>query len=286
MCRLFGFRSVIKSQVHKSLIDAENALQTQGHANPDGWGVAYYLGGCPHIVKSKETAVDNHIFRKVSGIVSSQTVVAHIRLATKGKNCLLNTHPFQFGSWVFAHNGNIKNFTQFSEEIRSLINPKLAKFILGTTDSEVIFYFLLSQLDENLQKKGEDLFSYRSSIFELQTWIKQAIEKLISIIGSYSQDNNASNDETFLTFLLTNGPTLLAFQGGKSFYYSTYKTRCTDRLTCSHFSPECEAPTKSGKVNHFIISSEKLGDENTWLSLKPGEMVGVDEKMLLSSLQL
>ena len=115
MCRIFGFRSVIQSQVHHSLLDAENALATQSTLHPDGWGVAYYVAHAPHVIKSEATALDDHLFRRVSGVVSSETVLAHIRNATLGEKSILNTHPFQYGHWPFIHNGNIKNW----EESRS-----------------------------------------------------------------------------------------------------------------------------------------------------------------------
>ena len=56
MCRLFGFRSVIQSQVHRTLMDADNALGTQSTEHRDGWGVAYYVDGAPHITRSPTTA--------------------------------------------------------------------------------------------------------------------------------------------------------------------------------------------------------------------------------------
>ncbi len=57
MCRLFGFRSVIQSQVHRSLLDADNALAAQSSQHPDGWGVAFYVDGSPHVTRSSETAL-------------------------------------------------------------------------------------------------------------------------------------------------------------------------------------------------------------------------------------
>src|SRR5690554_1518871 len=98
MCRLFGFRSVINSQVHSSLLDAENSLSAQSVKHPDRWGLAYYLDDAPHLVKSSDTALNNSLFKKVSGIVSSQTVMAHIRKATQGEHSMLNSHPFQYGN--------------------------------------------------------------------------------------------------------------------------------------------------------------------------------------------
>ena len=77
MCRLFGFRSVLRSQVHRSLRTADNALAVQSRAHPDGWGVAYYVAGAPHVIKSTGMAGSDHLFERVSGLLTSETVVAH-----------------------------------------------------------------------------------------------------------------------------------------------------------------------------------------------------------------
>ena len=89
----------------------------------------------------------------------------------------------------------------------------------------------------------------------------------------------SSSKELLLTFIVTNGDTLVASQGGKELYLSTYKTRCADRASCARLSPECEAPSSTGRVNHCIVSSEPLLGENVWEPLAPGEIVGVDASM-------
>jgi len=274
LCRLFGFRSVILSQVHSSLVGADNALSIQSTNHPDGWGVAYYLAGAPHLIKSEKAAVDCHLFEKVSGIVSSQTVLAHLRKATLGNINILNTHPFQYGNWVFAHNGNIKNFEKIKDSIKEKISPELKRFILGETDSELLFYLLLTFLSKktNLSDKG-------CSVELLADSAKELVSEIVKIAGPYSNIDNAGEKETYLTFIITNGSAMLAHQGGKNLYYSTYKKKCGDRDTCASFSPECEAPTESGYINHLIFSSEPLSGENIWIKMEPGEVIGVDEKM-------
>ena len=129
MCRIFGFRSVLQSGVHSSLVSADNALMVQSERHPDGWGVAYYLAGAPHVIKSASTAVDDHIFRHVSGIVTSETVVAHLRKSTQGEHTIVDTHPFQYGSWVMAHNGNITDFPELREELVGRVAPVLLSLI-------------------------------------------------------------------------------------------------------------------------------------------------------------
>ena len=61
MCRLFGFRSVIQSQVHRSLVQADNALCSLSEQHPDGWGVAYYVDGTPHVMRSACTALSDRV---------------------------------------------------------------------------------------------------------------------------------------------------------------------------------------------------------------------------------
>ncbi len=277
MCRLFGFRSVIQSQVHSSLVSAENALGVQSEKHPDGWGVAYYIEGFPHLIKSTKSALNCKIFERVSGIVSSNTVIAHIRKATLGEQTILNTHPFQFGNWTFAHNGNIENFAKCKPDLLARVAPKFKRFILGDTDSEIIFYFILSYLEANM-----DIHNSNCSIHELSQGVREAVNLLIKYTNEYSKIDDTDNSKTYYTFLLSNGTNILAHQGGKSLYYSTYKNRCSDRDTCPSFSPECEAQSVSGHINHLIFSSEPLYGENIWLPMKPGQIIGVDAHMKLS----
>ncbi|MBE9503940.1 MAG: class II glutamine amidotransferase [Proteobacteria bacterium] len=277
MCRLFGFRSVIHSQVHSSLVSADNALAIQSNEHSDGWGVAYYLAGAPHIIKTSQAAIECKIFQKVSGIVSSETVLAHLRRATLGSKNILNTHPFQYGNWVFAHNGHIKNFSRHKAELLKRISPDLKRFIMGETDSEVIFYYILSHLQANIDLNKKDC-----PVKTLEVSVREAIDSLVNQVGDFAEKDDAGKDETYLTFILTNGETMIAHQGGKHLYYSTYKNRCPDRDSCTSFSPECEAATESGRINHLIFSSEPLSGENVWIALDRGQLVGVDSDMKIN----
>lgn len=271
MCRLFGFRSVIPSQVHRSLLAAENAIGMQSEDHPDGWGVAYYVDGSPHVTKSPTLALGDQLFHRLSGVVSSETVLAHVRKATVGHKTVLNTHPFQYGRWVFAHNGNVPGFDTHREQLVMLIEPRLRRFVLGETDSETIFHILLSELS-----KGAPLDQPRP-LADVMLALRRTVDLVTHVVGTCDV-----SDPLLLTLMVTDGRVLAACQGGKDLYWSTHKNRCSDRDACSSLSPECEAPTTTGRVNHCIISSEPLSGENVWQRLNHGDMVGVDEKMLIS----
>ena len=272
MCRIFGFRSVIPSMVHRSLVEADNALGVQSERHPDGWGVAYYVDGAPHLTKSASTALDDHLFRRVSGVVSSETVVAHIRKATVGDLSVLNAHPFQHGRWVFAHNGDIARFEEVREALMQAVAPRLRRFVLGDTDSEVIFFLFLSEL----QRHGE--LQKNFGLDEVFAALSTSLSRVREIC-----DGRPGVASALLTVLVTNGSTMLAVRGGKELHWSTYKTRCADRETCPSLAPECEAPTRTGFVNHLIVSSEPLGGENVWLELPENHAVGTDWRMRLLS---
>lgn len=278
MCRIFGFRSVITSQVHRSLVSADNALGSQSEQHPDGWGVAYYAGGAPHVIKSATAALQDSLFKRVSGVVSSETVLAHVRKSTLGDQTILNTHPFQYGKWTFIHNGHIPNFEKYKESIFDLIQPRFRRFVLGETDSELIFYVILSHLHAitDMKKRGV-------AIDDLAEACRQANAKLVEVVGDFSdKDVEGDLNRFYLTYVLTDGDSMIAHHGGKDLYYSTYKTKCADRDTCPSFAFECENASKTGYVNHLVFTSEPLSGENIWLPLERGQMVGVDWSMKLS----
>ncbi|MBA2664634.1 MAG: class II glutamine amidotransferase [Bradymonadaceae bacterium] len=280
MCRLFGFRSVISSQVHRSLVSADNAMMRQSEMHPDGWGVAYYVEGVPHVIKSASTAVSDTLFRRVSGIVASETVVAHLRKATVGNKSILNSHPFQYGSWIFAHNGQIPNFENYREELLASVSPIFRRFVLGDTDSEVIFYLLMSHMARRI-----DVHRKGAAIEELTEAIVETVDQIHKVTGLNCL-TSGKEQEFYLSFLLTNGHVMLAHQGGKELYYSTYKLCCPERESCPSFSKVCEAPAvHNGFVNHMIVSSEPLQGENVWLEMMPGQIVGVDWRMQLQVFQ-
>jgi len=266
MCRLFGFRSIIPSQVHRSLLAAENALGVQSNEHPDGWGVAFYVDGSPHVTRSPLTAVGDALFHRLSGAVSSQTVLAHVRRATRGEKTVFNCHPFQHGRWVFAHNGDITHFDRRREALLAEVSPHLRRFILGETDSEVLFFIFLTQLaalgtQAEAQKLDAALTALRATVLRAR---------------EIADDTDTPST---LTLMATDGERLVATQGGKGLFVSTYKTRCADRDVCKSLSAACEGPSPSGQVNHFVLSSEPLQGENVWVSLDAGEMIGIDGGM-------
>jgi len=120
----------------------------------DGWGLAVHhdpdsarasgsaLGWIVH--KGLLRAGEDEAFHERAAGAKGELLVAHIRKRTVGPTSLANTHPFQRGHWVFAHNGTIED-TAF---IRGQTSPERLAQIQGETDSELFFSYLLTRLDQ------------------------------------------------------------------------------------------------------------------------------------------
>jgi predicted glutamine amidotransferase len=270
MCRLFGFRSVTSSQVHRSLVSAENALAVQSRVHKDGWGVAWYHLGVPHLIKGADSAFQDRMFARVSGVVASRTVLAHIRQATVGDINVLNSHPFQYGRWVMAHNGTVFEFARHREALLNLIDPALRRSVLGDTDSEMLFMLVLTELGR--------LVALDAPVVSVPQ-VAGAIEAALNRVRA--QCDESADRASRLTVLLTNGDTMVGACSGRELHWSTWKHVCQDKDVCAFHAPNCEAPSVDGKVNHLILSSEPLQGENDWTELPFGGVVGVDADMQL-----
>jgi glutamine amidotransferase len=221
-------------------------------------------------MRSAERALADQLFHRLSGVVSSETVLAHVRKATQGERSVLNCHPFQYGRWVFAHNGDIPNFNEVREQLREQVPKRLRRFILGDTDSETIFFLLLAELE----RLGPLDRPY--AVDDLIT----AVRRTTDLVRDLCDRPGAA--PSLLTWIVTDGNCLVGVHGGKELNISTHKRHCPDRDRCASLSPECEAPSSTGFVNHFILSSEPLQGWNVWERLEPGDIVAVDGRMKVS----
>jgi glutamine amidotransferase len=270
MCRLFGFRSAVGSKAHRSLVEAENALGKQASMHPHGWGIGYFVDQDAYILKSDDAAHTSERFKLASSRLRSHTLVAHVRKATVGGTDYLNSHPFRFGRWVFAHNGTVFDFDEhFKQWMLEQIPEPRRNLILGTTDSEHTFHYLLSALTE----AG---FDPKGHINPDCSVAAEVLQKAVDRIYERSREVGTS-DWPILNFILTNGDVFFAQRAGKGLWFATQKHACGDFNICPVKSKVCmEAARPDAPVNHLIITSERIGEEDRWESLEQGQMVWLD----------
>lgn len=138
MCQLLGMNANTPTDVMFSF----TGLATRADEHKDGFGIAFFEDRGVRLFVDPHSAVHSPVADMVRAYpIRSDNVIAHIRKATVGRVALENTHPFQrelWGRyWVFAHNGDLKNF-----------HPHLhgAFRAVGDTDSELAFCWLMQEL--------------------------------------------------------------------------------------------------------------------------------------------
>lgn len=148
MCRLYGFRATEPTKVECTLVHAQNALMVQseadrsGTSHSNGWGVATFEGNAPHVERQAWAAYCGEHFRRAAARIYSRQVLAHVRRATVGTPSLANTHPFEDGGWVLAHNGTVPHFDRIRPMLIQQIPAERRSLIAGQTDSEHVFHFI------------------------------------------------------------------------------------------------------------------------------------------------
>lgn len=273
MCRLFGFRSAIPSRAHRSLVQAENALALQARSHPDGWGVAWFHAGDAYVVKSETGAADSHSFRRASEALTTHTMVVHVRRATVGESSPFNVHPFRHGRWVFAHNGTIFGFEEVRQRLVADMPAWLASHVLGTTDTETLFFWLLGRLD------GAGIDALGTGDIPAAI-LSAALTDAHVVLRSHV--SAVTDDLPVVNYLLTNGRVFAAQRFGRELYLASQKHSCRDLLTCPAPEKICMNPQRVGdRVNHLLVASERIGEEDRWEELPEATLLVLSEDFRL-----
>jgi len=261
MCRLYGFRSSYPRKIECELIRAENSLLAQslkdahGHSHPDGWGLATHDGTTPRVVRLPEAASASEAFRWESAQAHSCTVLAHVRRATIGDLRPENTHPFSHGRWLFAHNGTLGAFPVLRERMLTETTSDQRRAILGQTDSEHIFHFLLARVETQPEKSVLD--AVRAGVTELVEWARR----------------EAPAAEIGLNFLLTDGRESVGARIGRTLWY-TLRDRIHPCEVCGGALHVEGVPP--GDYHAVVVASEPITRSEPWESFAEGAIFRID----------
>ncbi|HKQ61019.1 MAG TPA: class II glutamine amidotransferase [Candidatus Polarisedimenticolaceae bacterium] len=129
-----------------SLIDQSlHARETVTTTNGDGFGLGWYGDGePPGLYRSVRPAWNDRNLRELAARIRSPLFLAHVRSSTGTAVQQTNCHPFRHGSWLFMHNGVVREFASLKRELVLAVDPRLFARIEGTTDSEVLLYLALT----------------------------------------------------------------------------------------------------------------------------------------------
>ena len=262
MCQLLGMNCNAPADVTFSFRGfAQRGGNTDQHA--DGWGIAFFEGlkrevggdsaaddrGLRHFV-DHQPACSSPVAELISHYpIKSRNVISHIRKATQGRVALENCHPFVrelWGRyWVFAHNGDLK---EFHPRLHGSFRP------VGTTDSERAFCWIMQEMAKS--------HAGVPSIHELSITLRE----LAAHIASHGTFN----------FLLSNGQALWAHASTKpdspGLYYVERKhpfahATLSDEDVSVNFA-EHTSPTDRVAV----VVTAPLTSNETWTAFAPGEL--------------
>ena len=146
-----------------SLIDAmlgmasdqntRHELNTKGAGtfqHPNGWGIAYLNEKKEWFIHKSIKPMYNDPLLDSFRSIKTKMLVLHVRRKTTGATMLENTHPFHavvpgLGDFIFCHNGTVYDTIPY--------DPAFKTQIKGATDSEQLFYSLLSDLRSSTDTK-------------------------------------------------------------------------------------------------------------------------------------
>jgi predicted glutamine amidotransferase len=191
-------RSLLDQSLHSRL----GATTTNG----DGFGVGWYDDrGMPRLYRSTHPAWNDRNLRELAAGVSSGVFFAHIRASTGTAIQETNTHPFRHGSWLWMHNGLIREFTRMRRELVLAVDDALFPSIEGTTDSELMFYVALT--------------------FGLQEEPVGAVGRMVGLVEDVGRRHGVEHPLQ-MTIATSNGESIWAFRyssegDSRSLFYST-----------------------------------------------------------------
>ena len=258
MCQLLGMNCNIPTDIVFSFTGfATRGGLTDEHK--DGWGIAFFEGaGVRHFV-DHASAVASPVAELIKRYpIKSKNVIAHIRKATQGQVALENCHPFVrelWGRyWVFAHNGDLK---EFAPVLNGPYRP------VGTTDSELAFCYLLQQLHAQF-----------GDVAPTATQLRAALTALTDEIAAYGVFN----------MMLSDGAALYAYCSTKLNYivrqYPFAQAMLSDEDLSVDFS---EVTTPNDRV--AIVVTEPLTTNENWQAFSCGELkVFIDGMPVTSAL--
>lgn len=167
--------------------DAPRSLAALSAEHGDGWGIAMHAGHGWDVRKGTSRAAGCPVFEEAAE-ARARLVIAHVRQKTVGETSLANTHPFERRGHVLAHNGTVRA----AEQLRARASAERVREIEGQTDSERLFAFLETRIDE------------RGSVEE---GLREGVRELLAL-----------PDVGAATFLFSDGRDLFAFVLGRSLF--------------------------------------------------------------------
>ena len=165
---------------HSLILQSYQSLERCEPLNGDGFGIGWYqpeISDMPCVFTSLTPAWSNRNLQRLSDHVKSPCFFAHVRAASPGMQVAeANCHPFQFGRYLWMHNGTVEGFPRIKRRVQQSLPDDLFQVIQGTTDSEHAFAVFLNQLgnSERIASANELGQLLVRTVENLEQWVFEA----------------------------------------------------------------------------------------------------------------
>lgn len=260
MCRWLAYRgpslpleALLLAPEHSILDQSRHAERTNFEINGDGFGLGWYgKAASPGVFHDVRPAWNDRNLRSVAAHVESHLFMAHIRATTGSPVSRSNCHPFAYGDWLFAHNGQIGGYASLRHALDVQIDPVIYASRVGTTDTEAMFQLALT--------------------FGLQDDPVGGILRMIDVVESEREKHGVS--EPFeMTVALANGERLWAFRHSSdkappSLYYNAPGASLRD----------ADGASLQLQPGAALVLSEPLDrDPENWIEVPPESRLSVQD---------
>ncbi|MDH5631108.1 MAG: class II glutamine amidotransferase [Gammaproteobacteria bacterium] len=288
MCRFVCYKGapvllkdLIFNTSHSLIDQSKYAKKRNEPVNGDGFGIGWYpdfqgefYDPEPGVFKSIEPAWNNRNLLNIASKIRSRMFFAHIRdasadLPVSQPNC----HPFQYGKYLWMHNGWLCEFEQMRRITLKHLSDKAFSGIQGNTDSEHAFALFLDEI--KFDQEADD-----------QT-ILDALFKVIDKIHYFRiKKNIMSNAE--MNFAVTNGEsmfitrfsTIIKCQPASLFYAQGVLEKDEHEMT-----EIVSNSTSSEKV--VVVASEPLSHcEANWQKVERNFCLHIDKNGEVKSIKM
>ena len=250
---------------HSLIQQSFHAEERSEPLNGDGFGVGWYAPGItpvPAVFRSVTPAWNNTNLESLAHVVTSPCVLAHVRAATEGmavneSNC----HPFQWGEYLFMHNGFIGNFAHVRRRLLDTLSDDAFALVNGSTDTEHLFALFVDELLKNGgTHPGE----------QLAECLNRAVWRVMDLVNQHG-----GGAASFLNLAVSDGDraavcrfTNSTERAAESLYY------IPDLLYEPAFAGHGRRAKERSRA--VVISSERLTEDEGWQAVPSNHMVGVD----------
>jgi ergothioneine biosynthesis protein EgtC len=256
MCRFVVYKgnemlmADLLTRSDRSLIrQSYDARERQEPLNGDGFGVGWYAPGTdpiPGVFTSVTPAWNNRNLHRLAEKIRSGCFFAHVRAASPSSLVNeINCHPFQFGRYMWMHNGSIAEFRKIKRRLRDPLADNAYDAIQGTTDSEHAFAVFLNLLgDCDTPRSTEQL--------------ADALQETIRLLMQYTMEAGISQT-SYLNFAVTDGESIVISRGASQpgvIPPSLYVSR-GEKFECHNGGYRMKKTAKD-QPSAIIIASEPL----------------------------